>query len=104
MAMDLTVVQVGRLETRGCVPGHAACVGWSWGIRISASFLARAHTYPYSLLYVGNLETSILTSEILVSFCSAVLDQPALTSLNGSVLKVEVSCVREMESGRAEPS
>lgn len=74
MVMGLTVVQVGKVETRGCVRGHAACVGWNLDIRISASFLVCAHMYMYSLLYVGNLETSILTSEILVSFCSAILD------------------------------
>lgn len=80
MAMGLTVVQVGKLQMRGCVQGHAACVGWDSGVRISASFLACAHPYAYSPSYAGNLETSTLTSEILVSFYSVILDQPAVTS------------------------
>lgn len=55
----------------------------------NSEFLACADT-SYTPLYVGNLKTSSLV-KYLCSFCSAILDQCAITSLNGSVSRVEVA-------------
>lgn len=44
MVMDLTVVQMGRLEMKGSVRGHAACVDGNLGIRISVLCLTCTYT------------------------------------------------------------
>lgn len=75
-----------------------------WGPGCQCCF-SHVHVHAHTpFFYAGNLETSVLTSEIPVSFYSAMWDQPAITLLNGSVWKVGVSCVRDTERGSAEPS
>lgn len=59
-----------------------------WGSGFQCCF-SHVHIHAYTpFFYAGNLETSVLTSEIPVSFYSAMWDQPAVTLLNGSVWKV----------------
>lgn len=62
---------MGNLR-REAVRGPAACVGWNVESGFQCCF-SHVHVHAYTpFFYAGNLETSVLTSEIPVSFYSAM--------------------------------
>lgn len=54
-----------------------------------------------TFLCAGNLQTSTLASEMPVSFYSAILDQPAVTLLKGSVYEKRKAEEQSRPEGQA---